>query len=134
MGGPQPRDQTKPNRTEPNHPAPPSQQVDASEHRDLGSRFDVSGFPTLKFFKKGAKDAEAYEAGREVADFVTFLNDKAGTAYTAQGGLKPSYGRLEALDKLVEKGACMRAGGRAGGRAGFRYFVSPLWVCLFVCF
>lgn len=81
--------------------------VDASEHRDLGSRFGVSGFPTLKFFPKGGdvKEPEAYEQGREVADFVGFLNEKAGTAYTAQGGLKPSHGRVEALDKLVAAGA-----------------------------
>ncbi len=76
-------------------------QVDAAEHRDLGSRFDVSGYPTLKFFPKGKKEAEAYEQGREVADFVTFLNEKAGTAYTATGGLLPSAGRIPSLDALV---------------------------------
>ncbi len=79
--------------------------VDASEHRELGSRFDVSGFPTLKFFAKGDTAGAAYEGGRGVPDFVSFLNEKAGTAYTPEGGLKASYGRLEALDKLVADGA-----------------------------
>ena len=78
--------------------------MDASEHRELGTRFDVSGFPTLKFVAKGGKDAVAYESGREVADLVAFMNEKAGLAYTADGGLKPSYGRVEALDKLVAAG------------------------------
>jgi protein disulfide-isomerase A6 len=78
--------------------------VDASEHRELGTRYDVSGFPTLKFVPKGSKDAVAYESGREVADLVAFMNEKAGLAYTADGGLKPSYGRVAALDALVSAG------------------------------
>ena len=28
-------------------------QVNADEHRDLGGRFGVSGFPTLKWFGRG---------------------------------------------------------------------------------
>ena len=27
--------------------------VDATEEKDLGTRFDVSGYPTLKIFRKG---------------------------------------------------------------------------------
>jgi protein disulfide-isomerase-like protein len=54
--------------------------VDADAHKELGSRFDVHGFPTLKWFPKGAKDApEAYEGGRSADDIVKFVNDKAGT-------------------------------------------------------
>ncbi len=32
--------------------------VDADKERDLGSRFGVKGFPTLKFFPKGSTDPE----------------------------------------------------------------------------
>jgi len=32
--------------------------VDADGQRDLGSRFGVKGFPTLKFFPKGSTDPE----------------------------------------------------------------------------
>ena len=32
--------------------------VDADSERDLGSRFGVRGFPTLKFFPKGSTDPE----------------------------------------------------------------------------
>jgi hypothetical protein len=28
-------------------------QVNADEHRSLGQRFDVKGFPTIKFFPRG---------------------------------------------------------------------------------
>jgi len=53
--------------------------VDADAHRDLGSRFDVHGFPTLKWFPKGATTPESYEGGRTADDLITFINSKAGT-------------------------------------------------------
>lgn len=37
-------------------------QVDATANRDLGTRFGVQGFPTLKFFRNG-KPSD-YEGGR----------------------------------------------------------------------
>jgi protein disulfide-isomerase A6 len=52
--------------------------VDADAHRDLGSRFGVSGFPTLKWFPKGSSKPEDYEGGRTAADIVSFVNGKMG--------------------------------------------------------
>lgn len=34
-------------------PAVPLAKVDATEHKDLGSRYGVQGFPTLKWFVNG---------------------------------------------------------------------------------
>jgi protein disulfide-isomerase A6 len=53
--------------------------VDADAHRDLGGRFDVQGFPTLKFFPKGSKTPENYEGGRTADDIINYVNNKAGT-------------------------------------------------------
>jgi len=53
--------------------------VDADAHRDLGSRFGVSGFPTLKWFPKGSSQPEDYSGGRTAEDIITFINGKAGT-------------------------------------------------------
>lgn len=53
--------------------------VDADAHRDLGTEYGVTGFPTLKFFPKGSTDPEDYKGGREEDDLVEFLNNKAGT-------------------------------------------------------
>ena len=63
--------------------------------------YDITGFPTIKYFPADNKDGEEvsshadtsyplypkhfinsttqYERGRELADFVKFLNDKCGT-------------------------------------------------------
>jgi protein disulfide-isomerase-like protein len=53
--------------------------VDADKHRDLGSRFGVSGFPTLKYFPAHSTEGEAYSGGRTAKDIATFINGKAGT-------------------------------------------------------
>jgi len=34
--------------------------VDADQHKSLGSRFGVQGFPTLKWFPKGSTEPEEY--------------------------------------------------------------------------
>ena len=50
-------------------------------------RYGISGFPTLKFFPKGNKDGEDYDGGRDVDDFVSFINEKSGTNRDAKGQL-----------------------------------------------
>jgi len=52
--------------------------VDCDEHKSLGSRFGVSGFPTLKFFAAGSTTGEDYNGGRTAADMVDFINKKTG--------------------------------------------------------
>jgi len=77
--------------------------VDADKHKDLGSRFGVSGFPTIKFFPKDKKEGEAYSQGRDIPSFVKFLNERAGTHRTATGSLTPEAGRIKELDEIVSK-------------------------------
>jgi len=78
--------------------------VDADAHKDVGSRFGVTGFPTIKWFGKENKDApEAYEAARDIPSFVDFINNKAGTQRTASGSLSEKAGRLEAFDTIASK-------------------------------
>lgn len=50
-------------------------------------RYGVSGFPTLKFFPKGNKAGEDYDGGRELDDFVKFINEKCGTSRDSKGQL-----------------------------------------------
>jgi len=63
--------------------------VDADAHKELGSRFGVQGFPTLKWFPKGSTTPEDYQGGRSADDIVTFINNKAGTK--ARVKKAPSY-------------------------------------------
>jgi protein disulfide isomerase len=75
--------------------------VDADKHKDVGGRFGVSGFPTIKFFPKDNKAGVAYEGGRELPDFVKYINEKTGAKRTATGKLEESAGRISQLDSLV---------------------------------
>jgi len=52
--------------------------VDADAHRDLGGRFGVKGFPTLKWFPASSKSPEDYNGGRTADDIVEFINGKTG--------------------------------------------------------
>jgi protein disulfide-isomerase A6 len=75
--------------------------VDATEESELAQRYDVGGYPTIKFFPAGSSTPEDYQGGREVADFVEFLNTKAGTQRSAEGGLAATVGRIAALDAYI---------------------------------
>lgn len=52
--------------------------VDADAERSLGERFDVKGFPTLKWFPKGSTAPEEYEGGRTADTIVSWVNGKTG--------------------------------------------------------
>ena len=53
--------------------------VDADAHRDLASKFGVTGFPTIKWFDAGSSVATDYEGGRTADDLIKFVNEKIGT-------------------------------------------------------
>lgn len=57
-------------------------------------RYGVSGYPTLKFFPKGNKDGEDYDGGRDLDDFVAFINGKCGTSRDAKGQLNSNVGDI----------------------------------------
>ncbi|KAL4603441.1 hypothetical protein ACB092_10G124400 [Castanea dentata] len=77
--------------------------LDADKYKDLGEKYGVSGFPTLKFFPKGNKAGEEYEGGRDLEDFVAFINEKSGTSRDAKGQLTSKAGIVESLDALVRE-------------------------------
>jgi len=50
--------------------------VDATENNKLAAKFDVKGYPTIKFFKKGK--ATEYGGGRTSDEIVSWLKKKTG--------------------------------------------------------
>lgn len=54
--------------------------VDATIEKELGERFKVEGYPTLKLFRSGT--SSPYEGGRSAQDIVTFMKKQAGPAIT----------------------------------------------------
>ena len=52
--------------------------VDADAEKDLGRRFGVQGFPTLKWFDGKSEDPEDYKSGRDLDSLTNFISDKTG--------------------------------------------------------
>lgn len=54
-------------------------EVDADADKELGERFEIHGFPTLKFFPAGEKvEFEDYKGDRSLDALVNFVNEKVG--------------------------------------------------------
>ena len=52
--------------------------VDADANKDLGSQFDVQGFPTLKWFAAGSLKPVDVETERSADALVKYVNEKTG--------------------------------------------------------
>lgn len=52
--------------------------VDADEHKSLGKKYGVQGFPTLKWFDGTSKEPETYDGGRDLDSLSAFITKKTG--------------------------------------------------------
>ena len=52
--------------------------VDADAHRELGQKFGVQGFPTLKWFDGKSKEPTDYSGGRDLESLSGFITEKTG--------------------------------------------------------
>lgn len=52
--------------------------VDADAEKDLGRKYGVQGFPTLKFFDGKSSDPVDYQSGRDLESLQNFISDKTG--------------------------------------------------------
>lgn len=52
--------------------------VDADAHKELGRKWGVQGFPTLKWFDGKSDKPEDYKSGRDLESLTAFINGKTG--------------------------------------------------------
>ncbi|KAK9084310.1 hypothetical protein Scep_030781 [Stephania cephalantha] len=77
--------------------------LDADKYKGAAEKYGVSGYPTLKFFPKGNKAGEDYDGGRDLDDFVSFINEKCGTHRDGKGQLTSKAGVVEVLSDAVKE-------------------------------
>jgi protein disulfide-isomerase A1 len=56
--------------------------VDATEEKDLATKFGIKGFPTLKYFTKDVNNPSEYTGGRTEQTIVSWLNKREMNALT----------------------------------------------------
>lgn len=76
--------------------------VDSTENEELGKKFDIQGFPTIKYFPAGDAEPESYELGRDLNSLVSFVNEKAGTFRKSDGSLTDNAGLVEVMSDIVK--------------------------------
>lgn len=77
--------------------------VDADAHKELGSRYGVTGFPTIKYFPKNNKDGEEFDGGREIKDLVEWVNKKANKLRSVEGRFLPTVGVIADLTTVARE-------------------------------
>ncbi|CAM9548969.1 protein disulfide-isomerase A4 [Lampetra fluviatilis] len=82
-----------------NTPPIPLAKVDATVESELGKRFGVSGYPTLKLFRKGK--AYDYNGPREQYGIVSHMIEQAGPASQELKSVKQLNGFVQNGDDLV---------------------------------
>ena len=53
--------------------------VDATAHSAIAKRFDVKGYPTIKYFPKGSTTPKDYDGGRTADTIIKWVNKNIGT-------------------------------------------------------
>merc|ERR1712096_592402 len=73
--------------------------VDATIHQKLGEKFEIRGFPTLKFFKNGLP--QEYSGGRTADTIVSWVEKKSGPAAKDLSSKEEANAFLEANKVVV---------------------------------
>jgi len=73
--------------------------VDATEERDLGEKYEVRGYPTVKFFRNG-KPSD-YKGGRTSQEIVNWLKKRTGPAAISVDSVETIKTKTEKEDVFV---------------------------------
>ncbi|XP_076619033.1 thioredoxin domain-containing protein pretaporter [Colletes latitarsis] len=81
--------------------------VDCTTDNSLCSVHDVTGYPTLKFFKAGETEGTKFRGTRDLPSLISFLNDQAGinigSADVAPSPPEAVNGLLELTENTFDK-------------------------------
>ncbi|KAI0783773.1 protein disulfide isomerase [Abortiporus biennis] len=72
--------------------------VNADEHKDLGHKYGVSGYPTLKWFKANSAEPDKYEGGRDLDTLAKFITDNSGVKSNIKPPPPPAFKVLDVHD------------------------------------
>lgn len=94
--------------------------VDCTVHQDLCGRFDVKGYPTIKYFNTENADGAAYQGGRSYGDLETFVEDNlaAKCAVDDQEGCSDREKKYIAKRQAKDAEANTKELGRLNGMKG----------------
>lgn len=81
--------------------------VDATIESELGSRFGVTGYPTMKVFRKGTPSD--YKGPRDAAGIISYMNKQAAPSITI-------FKSVADLEKFVKDDAAIVYFGEATGK------------------
>ena len=104
--------------------------VDADDHKELGRKFGVQGFPTLKWFDGKSDKPQDYSGGRDLESLSKWITDKTG--------IKPKSKKTapSAVEMLNDKSFAQEIGGDKDVLVAFtapwcgRKFYSPPIKCI----
>lgn len=79
--------------------------LDATEFPDLAQRYEVTGYPTVKFFPFGSTVPVSYDGPRDVEPMLSYLNEQAKTFRSLGGELTENAGRIQIFDDIIATAA-----------------------------
>jgi len=78
--------------------------VDCTVEKDLCSKYDVKGFPTIKYFTDGDQTGQAYEGGRDFDSLKTFASENLGPSCSSDNKDLCSEEQLKEIEELEALG------------------------------
>lgn len=75
--------------------------VDADSEKDLGRKYGIQGFPTLKWFDGKGGEPEDYKKGRDLESLTAFIEEKTGLK--PKGAKKPASAVEMLTDATFDK-------------------------------
>jgi protein disulfide-isomerase A6 len=79
--------------------------VDADREKELGKRFNIQGFPTIKYFDGKSETPEEYNGGRDLESLTEFLTKKIG------GGPRKKIAEPSKVEMLTDTSFKEKIGG-----------------------